>query len=197
MALTVDTRGLACPEPVIKAKKALENHDSIEVLADNITALENIRRMAANSGCIELYEELPDGSYRVSIEKNPCASAAGNPENNTSVSGPTVAVLSSDIMGRGDDELGRALMKAFIHTLTELETAPDTVILYNTGVKLAQDGGQSADDLKSLIAKGAAVLVCGTCANHFDIKDKIAAGTISNMYDIAGTLMKAGRIVCP
>jgi selenium metabolism protein YedF len=100
-------------------------------------------------------------------------------------------------MGRGDEYLGEILMKAFLHTLTEMEQPPDMVIRYNTGIKLAVKETQTATDLQALADKGSSVLVCGTCANFFNLKESINVGTISNMYDIAGALVKAGRIVCP
>ena len=40
-------------------------------------------------------------------------------------------------MGEGEDELGKILIKGFIYALTEMETLPKTVLLYNKGVFLA------------------------------------------------------------
>jgi intracellular sulfur oxidation DsrE/DsrF family protein len=88
-------------------------------------------------------------------------------------------------------------MKAFIHTAIELEPRPDVMIFYNTGVRLAAEGSDVLDDLKSLEEKGVKILVCGTCVNFFELTGKVAAGIVSNMYDIAGTMSTAGRIVQP
>jgi hypothetical protein len=41
------------------------------------------------------------------------------------------------------------------------------------------------------------VLVCGTCLNHFAIKDKLAVGSVSNIYTIIETLSRAGKIIRP
>ena len=45
----IDAKGLACPQPVVLTKQALEgfNHGEITVLVDNDTARENILRFAA------------------------------------------------------------------------------------------------------------------------------------------------------
>jgi len=51
MRNVIDARGLACPQPVILTKKALEQQDEITVIVDNATALENVRRMGTKSGC--------------------------------------------------------------------------------------------------------------------------------------------------
>lgn len=47
----IDTRGRACPEPVILAKKALEQYpEGVNVLADNPAARDNVRRFAQQKG---------------------------------------------------------------------------------------------------------------------------------------------------
>ncbi len=49
--LTIDACGLACPEPVIKVKKALaQDYQQLIVLVDNKIAVENISRFASNKG---------------------------------------------------------------------------------------------------------------------------------------------------
>lgn len=46
----VDARGLSCPQPVILTMKALEKENSVRVLVDNETAVQNIRRFADSKG---------------------------------------------------------------------------------------------------------------------------------------------------
>ncbi len=51
MSINIDARGLACPEPVLRVKQALSaNSNTIEVLVDNNTAVQNITRYVKNSG---------------------------------------------------------------------------------------------------------------------------------------------------
>jgi TusA-related sulfurtransferase len=49
----VDARGLPCPQPVIKTKKALEEIESgqVTVLVDSAESRENVRRFAQSQGC--------------------------------------------------------------------------------------------------------------------------------------------------
>lgn len=49
--MTVDTRGLACPQPVIMTRNALAKENTIEVLVDNATAKNNVLRFASSQGC--------------------------------------------------------------------------------------------------------------------------------------------------
>uniref|UniRef100_UPI000B0E01CC sulfurtransferase-like selenium metabolism protein YedF n=1 Tax=Clostridium sp. NkU-1 TaxID=1095009 RepID=UPI000B0E01CC len=95
-----------------------------------------------------------------------------------------VAVLSSDQMGGGNEELGRILMKGFVYALTKLEELPETVLLYNGGARLSVEGSQSLEDLKSLEAQGVEILTCGTCLNHYELSDKLQVGSVTNMYEI-------------
>jgi len=205
MSELVDAKGLACPEPVILTKKALDAHDEVTVLVDNATALENVKRLASISGCAVDVTEGSGGIFRIDIKKGQGSRAAcdaspewthplGPPH---ALPGPTIFVIASGVMGHGNDELGALLMKAFIHTAIDLEHRPDMMIFYNTGVKLAAHDSGVVDDLKTLEEKGVRILVCGTCVNFFDLGGKIGAGTVSNMYDIAGALSTAGRIVKP
>jgi len=100
-------------------------------------------------------------------------------------------------MGRGNDELGEVLMRSFVHTLLTLEPRPATIILYNTGVRLATRESALIDDLRQLEAAGVGLIVCGTCVNYFGLKEQLGAGIISNMYDIAATMAGAGKLVIP
>jgi selenium metabolism protein YedF len=205
MSELINAKGLACPEPVILTKKALEAHNDVVVLVDNTTAMENIKRFGSSAGCSIVVNDEPGGVFKIHLKKQGAATLDSIvPEYlscNTGVSlatpGPTVFVIASDTMGKGSDELGALLMKAFIHVATELETVPDVMIFYNAGVKLATEGSDFLNDLKELEKKGVKMLVCGTCVNYFNLDGKIAVGIVSNMYDIAGTLSRAGRIVKP
>lgn len=208
MSFIVDAKGLSCPQPVILTKKALEANSDVTVLVDNETARENVKRLASSAGCTIQVTEQSGGIFSLHIMKGPGASMekaipveelpcdiSGKPA--AGGGGPNVFVIASDTMGKGNDELGTILMKAFIHTIQDLDERPDILIFYNTGVKLTVNGSAVLDDLKALEVKGVKILVCGTCLNFFELTGEIAAGIVSNMYDIAGAMSGAGRIVQP
>ena len=49
--VNVDARGLSCPQPILKTKKAVEkNPESLTVYVDNETAKNNVLRFLSNSG---------------------------------------------------------------------------------------------------------------------------------------------------
>jgi len=202
MTKQIDARGLACPQPVILTKKALETENEIVVLVDNDIAVENVKRLGTNMGCSVDIDQPEAKTFRLDLKKasaqepNAC-SLALEAALAVPTHGPFVIVIGENRMGRGSDELGYILMRSFIHTVLSLDPLPATVIFFNTGVKLAVKDSEVLDDLQELEAKGVKMLVCGTCVNFFGITKDVAVGTISNMYDIAETMSKAGRLVAP
>jgi len=196
MAKIVDCRGLACPQPVIETKKAMAEAGTVTTIVDNDTAKMNVSRMASKEGYAVEVEEKDDGIYL-------CISRKGAVPEETAApalvaegpAGPTVVLIPSDGMGRGDEELGGILIRAFLHTLNEVEPLPATMIFINTGVNLTVEGSPVLEDLQLLEQRGVEILACGTCLGHFDLKEKIAVGEISNMYTIAETLLGAGKVV--
>jgi len=198
----VDATKLTCPQPVVLTKEAIEENEKVKVIVDNETARENVQRLGAKLGCEVTIEAKASGIFEITLVRKASRSipardiprplAAPAP-----VPGPFVIVCSEDKMGRGNDELGLVLMRAFLHTICLQKEKPDVMVFYNTGVQLTLEGAETLDDLKELAAAGVEILVCGTCLNYFEAKDKLGVGVVSNMYDIAGTMSKASRLLTP
>jgi selenium metabolism protein YedF len=192
----VDCRGLACPQPVIQTRQAMAESAQVTAIVDNETAMSNVTRMAEKEGYLAEVEEREDGLYLhlsrtgslPQTEIVGFASARG-------AEGPLVVLIASDGLGRGDDELGRILIRSFLYTLNEVEPLPNTLIFLNAGVKLAVEDSLVLEDLHALEERGVEILACGTCLGHFGLKERIAVGQISNMYCIAETLLRACRVV--
>ena len=198
----VNATGLACPQPVVLTKQALESHEQVRVIVDNGTALENVKRLGTKLGCDVKIEKKKDGTYEINLTR--MAGVAGAKEEfvpscgaTPAQSGPFVIVISADKMGRGNDELGYVLIRAFLHTIALQAEKPDVMIFYNTGVLLTLQESEVLDDLKELASAGVEMLVCGTCLNYFEAKEKLGVGVVSNMYDIAGIMSRVGRLLVP
>lgn len=193
----INAIGDACPLPVIKTKKGLDAIESgqLAVLVDNEIAVQNIRRLAEATGC-QFDVAQQEGVFHITLLKG-TAQPGDASDGSKTVTGKTVVVLSADTMGTGDDELGHILMKGFIFALTQLDTLPDTILLYNTGAKLAVQGSSSLEDLLALAKAGADVLTCGTCLNHFGLAEQLGVGEVTNMYRIVEEMRDAGRILRP
>jgi len=192
MTETIDARGLSCPQPVILTKRGLAESDEIITIVDNDISSHNVGRMAQGVGCDVRVEKKEEGIYLHIIKSH---EQPADIEPALSTTGPLVLTISSEVIGRGSDELGSILMRGLFHTLGEVEPLPDTIILYNAGVKLVVEGSPVLEDLVGLQEKGVQILACGTCLDYFDLKDKIGVGEISNMYTIAEALLRAGKVV--
>lgn len=200
MIRTVDARGLACPQPVIRTRNAMAQATQVITLVDNETSVTNVSRMAQKAGWqVEILQE--DGGFRLEMIQGESATATPAPVATAAMGraeplpGPLVLVVPQDIMGRGSAELGQILVRGFFHTLGEVEPLPQTIIFFNTGVELACQGSPVLDDVRALEAEGIEILVCGTCLNYFELTGELAAGQVSNMYDIAETMLRAGKVV--
>lgn len=200
--IKVDALGDACPLPVVKAKKAIsELHGTgqVEVLVDNEIAVQNLTKMAQQKGYQYSAEKLEERKYRVLFTLGEVESA---PAEQAPVCVPdartdTVIAISAAVMGEGSEELGKTLLKAFVFALTQQDKLPKTILFYNGGAALTCEGSAMLEDLKALEAQGVEILTCGTCLNFYGLTEKLAVGSVTNMYTIAEKLTQAGNVVKP
>ena len=209
MDKTIDCRGMACPLPVVNAKKALEafsESGTLSVRVDNDIAVQNLTKFGTQKGFKVTHTEESGNDFTVKIEADIDPSATASPAPNpASAQGgaaapqraKTAVVIGSNQMGTGDEALGKTLIKAFIFALTSQDTVPDHIIFYNRGAELSCEGSDSLDDLRALAAAGADIMTCGTCLNFYDLQDRLAVGRVSNMYDIVETQLGCTTIIRP
>ena len=177
----VDAMGKLCPEPVIMTKAEVEKGaEEIEVLVDNDIAVSNVTRLLEGKGfSVELSRS---GNERKLTAKK---TASGSAHAASSKRDELLAILvAHDVLGGNDKELGEVLMKAFLGCISKLSRRPAVMAFMNEGVKLVLPESSACDYIKELEKAGTKILVCGTCTTHFNITDKIAVGTISNMFEI-------------
>lgn len=203
MKRTLDVRTLECPKPVLETQKVLKEGGfrELEVIVGNMTARENIKRLAqSNNLPFTLAEEAGD-IYRFVLSVG--GAEAGVPAKDEEVqvvaaaqgaSARTYMILSEEL-GSGASELGKILMKGFLYTLTQAEPLPKTILLLNSGVKLSTENEETVQHLKALAERGVEIYSCGTCLNFFDLADKLQVGVIGNMYDVVDNLARCGNVV--
>ena len=200
--IKVDAMSLPCPQPVVKTIKALEalsGPAKVETHVDNETAVQNLTRLAQSKGFKLHSEKLAADHFVVTMEAEPAAAPAEEaplaciPDRR----GNTVVAVTSDAMGHGSDELGRQLMKGFLYAVSQLDELPKTILFYNGGARLTTEGSLSLEDLKSMEAQGVQIMTCGTCLNYYGLTEKLAVGSVTNMYSIVETLTKADKVIKP
>lgn len=190
--------GKVCPVPVIETKKVLrtvEGKDGVLVLVDNEIATQNLEKMAKGMNLSCDIRKISDSAYEVTIggtEGEEGCQLMTAPE----LAGGYVVAIGSDRMGEGAEELGMKLIGSFIYSLTEQDVLPDAILFYNGGVKLTVEGSSAIDDLKALADKGVEILSCGLCLNYYELTEKLAVGSVTNMYRIL-ELMRSSHTVRP
>ncbi len=198
---TIDCRGLACPQPVLETKKALEGFvgEEIIVLLDDPASKENVRRFAESQGHrVSVSED--KGVFELRIDRGrkkgePICAEEKPKERQSLTSSDFIVFIDSDSLGRGPEELGKILIRSFLQTLEQSEAQPQKIILINSGVKLACEGSEVLEDLQEFSLKGVEILSCGTCLDYFGIKKKLKVGKVSNMYEILISLTQAGKVI--
>ncbi len=199
MQKRLDCRGLACPQPVMETKKALAEADELIVEVDNPAAKENVKRFAESQGCkVEVTEEKEQVTLKILKQKN-AEKFSSKPEiiegQKLVKDSDLILFIDTESMGRGSEELGKILMRSFLHTLEQSEVRPQKVILLNSGVKLACAGSEVLEDLQELNAKGVEILACGTCLDFWGLKKELRVGRVSNMYEIINSLGQARKLI--
>ncbi|HEY4759106.1 MAG TPA: sulfurtransferase-like selenium metabolism protein YedF [Thermoguttaceae bacterium] len=194
----IDARGLACPQPVVLARQVILQGDvqSIIVEVDDEINVENIRRMARTEGWNAAVEKTGLG-FKVQLTKGLPAdvqpSAAPGQSSRTATN--LVVYVASNLLGVGEEELGRILMRAFLKTLQDVAPLPSTMIFINSGVRLTTVGSDLIDELRNLETLGVRIISCGTCLDYYRLKDSLQVGAVTNMFEIASTLLNADRVV--
>lgn len=192
----VDALGKPCPMPVIMTKKEIEGgEENLLIKVDNRAAVENLKKLAAGCGYeAEVKEE--DSVYLVSMWKGckECEEVLSQPVKVVPKENYVVFV-GKEWIGDGDPELGKNLMRMFFYTLTESDSLPQAVLFMNGGVHLPVEDEQIISHLEVLKEKGVNILVCGTCLSFFGIAEELKIGAVSNMYDIAGQMQAAGKVI--
>ena len=194
----IDCQGLACPMPVIKTKKYFDLEDSKEalVIVDNEVAKNNVLRLAKGINLSSSFIE-ENGIYKIQLAKGEFSDVQATYNNEVveyKVSAPTILV-SSNLLGNGDDRLGETLMKVYINTLAESEILPENLMFINGGVKLTCTGSDVLDSLSLMKEKGVNIISCGACLDFYNLKEELKVGEIGNMYQIIDLMNKSGNTI--
>ena len=113
--MIIDCKGLVCPEPVLKTKKALEelpNDSILEVSVDNVASKENVLRFASKQGFGAEAEGLGGNVFRMTIEIGYECGVVARAGSNDSSFFMKVLFMRDDIVG--GDVLGGMLVVGFL-----------------------------------------------------------------------------------
>jgi hypothetical protein len=106
----------------------------------------------------------------------------------------TVLVLGHDGMGHGDTELGVKILGVFLRKSPVLKKLR-SVLLFNSGVKLVVEGSPVLPELHQLDESGIEIHPCGTCLDHFGLREKVVIGETSNMDALIAEMNQADKVI--
>lgn len=194
MKKELDARTWDCPKPVIETQKSLKVPEITELIVHvgNRTAKENLRRFAETGGYDFDISEQEDGSFTIRIQKEAWTEDHQviprlKEEKVKEPKGKTY-LITTDCLGKGEEELGKLLMKGFLYTLTQAEPYPSKVVLLNSAVRLSTLNEETIEHLEKLQSLGTQIYSCGTCLNFYGLADSLKVGEIGNMYDVVEAL---------
>jgi selenium metabolism protein YedF len=202
----IDAKGKNCPIPVIMAKKEIDGgNNSFVVEVDNNIAVQNLKKLANSQGFkTEVKEDkenfkvyfLKDSEIAVHEDEClECNEILYKVDENKNSLGAWTVFIGKEIIGAGNGELGKSLMKMYFYTISEGEELPKSILFMNDGVKVPTLNEQAIEHLKDLENKGVEILVCGACLNFYGLEEKLKVGKVSNMYDITNQMKDAAKVI--
>lgn len=96
-----------------------------------------------------------------------------------------------------EPDLGVKLMHAFIQTLEAQPQPPETLIFYNSAVRLLTKGSPVVDALHRLQEKGTEILACSLSLQHLGLADQLDVGEISSMATLTERMLRARQTLWP
>ena len=187
--MQIDCRNLACPEPVIRTKNALESlkvGEKLEILVNSIAPKENISRFLKNQN-VEFSIEQNGAETKIIAVKGESKLELANFDEFVCEITPkakkTALYLNEEHAGSGD--VGVSLLAKFLGALLQVENKPEYVICVNNAVKMTTNRAHASfKPLKDLEAAGVKILSCGSCLEAYKLVSDLSVGEISNAYEI-------------
>ena len=186
--MQIDCRNLACPEPVIRTKNALDGlkvGEKLEILVNSIAPKENISRFLKNQN-VEFSVEQNGAETKITAVKGEFKLELTNFDEFVCEITPktkkTVIYLNEEYAGSGD--VGVSLLAKFLGALLQVEK-PEYVICVNNAVKMTTNRAHpSFKPLKDLEAAGVKILSCGSCLEAYKLVSDLSVGEMSNAYEV-------------
>jgi len=186
--MQIDCRNLACPEPVIRTKNALDGlkvGEKLEILVNSIAPKENISRFLKNQN-VEFSVEQNGAETKITAVKGESKLELTNFDEFVCEITPktkkTVVYLNEEYAGSGD--VGVGLLAKFLGALLQVEK-PEYVICVNNAVKITTNRAHpSFKPLKDLEAAGVKILSCGSCLEAYKLVSDLSVGEMSNAYEV-------------
>jgi hypothetical protein len=110
-------------------------------------------------------------------------------------SSSTVILVNNDGIGTADELLRHKLLKVYLTMLLENGLYPGAICFYASGVKMVVEGSPVLSLLYSLEEKGVRIIICITCLDYYELREKVAVGIVGGMNDIVLAQWMASKVI--
>ncbi len=107
----------------------------------------------------------------------------------------TVILINNDGMGSADEPLRHKLLKVYLTMLHENGLYPGAICFYADGVRMVVEGSPVLDLLRDFEQQGVRIIICITCLDYYQLRDKVAVGIIGGMNDIVLAQWMATKVI--
>lgn len=184
--MILDCKNLACPEPVVRVKNAINSlkiGDKLEILLSSLASKENVSRFLKTNDFEFELSELGGENFKINTIKTANLKDESVDFAVCEATRKKVVFLNEDRCGSG--EVGASLLVKFLSSLKNLANAPKMVICVNNAVFMTTNRAHTGFAvLKELEASGVEILSCGSCLEAYKLVDKLAIGRMSNALEI-------------
>ena len=191
MDYKIDVRGMTAHQswPIIQKTIREMDFRSLTTVTDSLDKAREILNMAKDSD-INTFLEESSGDFLIHFSQT--ALQDGDKFASSKVS---VVVITDCTLGRGEQELGKALMKSYFYHLKQCRPCPKTIIFLNGGVALTVEDSEVLKELRVLTEKGVEILTSDTCLNYYGLSSSLAAGRTASMKEITQRMHKAENTI--
>ncbi len=189
---TIDTRGIDGEKSwsMIKERIAGFLEGRFTTVTDNPDTVCYIRKRAEDMGIKTQLEEMGGEYYlhfanQTRLSENEKKQPAKN----------MVIVVTGDTLGRGEEALGKALMKGYFYNLKWVKPYPKAIIFLNRGVFLTTQGSEVLEDIKTLWEYGIDIVSSSTCLDYYNRKQLLLVGGVTGMREIVEKMAKGENTV--
>ena len=217
----VDLRGLAPPEPVVRAKRLLAEMEEglLDVIVDAGPSKDDLLHFATfkkyrvsvvaeTAGAVRLRiikgnpppeePEAPKAEEKAApAEQEPSVApsdARPSPPSPPPVTEPLL-LITSDGIGEDNRRLAASLMTHLLQAVPENDRRPAKVVLMNSGVALACDGSPALEALRGLADKGIPILVSAESLDFLGLRARLAAGTAADVKQVTEAILSATQVL--
>ncbi|MDD5402249.1 MAG: sulfurtransferase-like selenium metabolism protein YedF [Dehalococcoidales bacterium] len=109
--------------------------------------------------------------------------------------GSYVVLITSNTLGKGDNNFGSGLMRSFLNSLWDNDSIPSSIFFLNSGVKLTCKGSNVLDTLNWLEKAGVTISSCKTSLTDYVLTSQLVVGSPKEMYEIVESMLSASKVI--